>query len=538
MKGYLVIAAMIIAIYSGFAENEKKFEPNLKSVTVYRAGARLTYETKVEINKETKEIVLSPLPSGLDPMSLQVAIKGEFELISASTRTDFLYSTVKPDFMKKLEDSVDMVASKLAWNIQMKQELEAEESLLKANFDLGTKNGVSFTPSEVLNLASMYRTKSLEIRKSILTIAAEDKQLNLLKSKLDKQLDDYKQKYQSPVSEVVLQIDAKSNSTGSVKLNFIVNEAGWSPVYDMKSEGINKPVQLVYKSQVYQQTGFDWSNAQLIISTGNPQRNNSRPILSPLYIDYRQYYAYKKAMVQTAGKMQMMESNIMAVSEDLKERAYNEPASVTNGPTDVMVNMEYEVKGYQNVPADGKEHTFIIDKYELPVSYSYHTVPKLDNGVFLLAKVIDWSKYNLIAATANIFFEGAYVGQSAIDPSTTADTLLLSFGRDDRVNVKYQKLNELCETKWLGANKKETRVYEVTIRNNKSTAIEIETIDQLPISRQDDIKVEIENISGADYNLDSGRLLWKQSIQPGQVQKIRFTYTVKYPKDKDVAETY
>ena len=197
-----------------------------------------------------------------------------------------------------------------------------------------------------------------------------NKQLNLLKSKLDKQLDDYKQKYQSPVSEVVLQIDAKSNSTGSVKLNFIVNEAGWSPVYDMKSEGINKPVQLVYKSQVYQQTGFDWSNAQLIISTGNPQRNNSRPILSPLYIDYRQYYAYKKAMVQTAGKMQMMESNIMAVSEDLKERAYNEPASVTNGPTDVMVNMEYEVKGYQNVPADGKEHTFIIDKYELPVSYS------------------------------------------------------------------------------------------------------------------------------------------------------------------------
>ena len=57
MKGYLVIAAMIIAIYSGFAENEKKFEPNLKSVTVYRAGARLTYETKVEINKETKESI-------------------------------------------------------------------------------------------------------------------------------------------------------------------------------------------------------------------------------------------------------------------------------------------------------------------------------------------------------------------------------------------------------------------------------------------------------------------------------------------------
>jgi uncharacterized protein (TIGR02231 family) len=178
-----------------------------------------------------------------------------------------------------------------------------------------------------------------------------------------------------------------------------------------------------------------------------------------------------------------------------------------------------------------------MDQYDLPATYQYHSVPKLDQTAFLLAKVTDWGKLNLLPGQANIFFEGAYVGESTIDPSTVSDTLLLSMGRDERINVKRIKLTELCSTKWISTNKKETYAYETTIRNTKGTAIDIEILDQIPVSRQEDIKVELESSEGAEYTADYGKLLWHLQIPAGQSKKIRLVYNIKYPKDKSIQET-
>jgi uncharacterized protein (TIGR02231 family) len=188
------------------------------------------------------------------------------------------------------------------------------------------------------------------------------------------------------------------------------------------------------------------------------------------------------------------------------------------------------------VESDNKEHIVGIQEIELPAIYSYHTVPKLDMTAYLLARVTDWAKYNLLAGEANIFFDDNYVGKSYLNPNVSADTLLISLGRDEKINVKRVKLNDYSAKKLLSGNIRETKAFETTIKNNKNTAIEIELLDQYPISKNSQIEITLEDANGATVTEEYGKLLWKIKLQPNESRKIKLVYTIKYPKDKQIKE--
>jgi hypothetical protein len=58
--------------------------------------------------------------------------------------------------------------------------------------------------------------------------------------------------------------------------------------------------------------------------------------------------------------------------------------------------------------------------------------------------------------------------------------------------------------------------------------------DQYPLSTNKDIEVELLEISNAEINKDLGVLSWKFSLAPGETKKVRFSYSIKYPKDKTI----
>jgi hypothetical protein len=76
----------------------------------------------------------------------------------------------------------------------------------------------------------------------------------------------------------------------------------------------------------------------------------------------------------------------------------------------------------------------------------------------------------------------------------------------------------------------------IAIKNNKNTAIEIELLDQYPISKNSQIEVTLEDANGATVTTEYGKLLWKLKLQPNESRKIKLVYTIKYPKDKQVKE--
>ena len=185
-----------------------------------------------------------------------------------------------------------------------------------------------------------------------------------------------------------------------------------------------------------------------------------------------------------------------------------------------------------SIASNNKPHSVSLKELNIPASYKYYAVPKLDPDAFLLAEVNGYEKLNLIPGEANIVFENTYVGKTFLNPYNTQDTLNLSMGRDKRITIKREKIADQSATKVLGSSKKQSFTYELTIKNSKKEAIDLLLKDQYPISTDNNMEIELLSSDNASVNKETGILTWKLNIKPGETKKVRFMYTVKYPKEQ------
>jgi uncharacterized protein (TIGR02231 family) len=135
----------------------------------------------------------------------------------------------------------------------------------------------------------------------------------------------------------------------------------------------------------------------------------------------------------------------------------------------------------------------------------------------------------------NVFFEGTFVGKSFIDPNAVKDTLAVSLGRDKRIVLKREQVKDFTTRRTVGANVRETQAWEISVRNTRNEPVKIALEDQLPISRNSQIEVTVIDVAGAQYNKETGKLVWDMTLQPNETKKVVIKYEVRYPKDKQIS---
>ena len=316
-------------------------------------------------------------------------------------------------------------------------------------------------------------------------------------------------------------------SSVNLKINYITNNASWTPFYDLRADNINSPINLLYKAKVVQNTGIDWKKVKLTLSSGNPNQNNTAPILQAWFLRYGNLnYSYQNDDVQ------LNEVVISAYAK--KDKA---ASSISNYTTinENQLNVSFDIDIPYDILSNGKAHSVALKELKLPATYKYYAVPKAEKEAFLLAEIKEYSKFNLLPGEANIIFEGMYVGKTNINPNQTSDTLNLSMGRDKKIAVNREKIADKSGTKFFSSYKEQTFTYEITVKNNKKEAIDLLLKDQYPISTDKEITIELTDNGKAKVNTETGILTWDTKLNAGETKKYRISYKVKYPKDKIIS---
>ncbi|WP_299886813.1 DUF4139 domain-containing protein [uncultured Lacinutrix sp.] len=498
----------------------------IEYVKVFRHNAQITRNTTFTTKTGMQELVLTGISTSINPSSLQIKFNNtDVTLVSAKYENNYLVSKVNNPKIETLKKQLESLGEELSWISDRRTGLIGMETILKKNQDLSASG---FTPQQVIELTSVYNTKFLEIRKKLKALAKEELPINEKIEKINQQLIELNAKFNKPSGNIILLVDAKKVEKIKLNCRYIVGNVGWTPLYDLRSSGITENVKLTYKANIYQNTGLDWEDVNIIVSTGNPSQNNNRPILMPLYANVFQPIQYKQEKV--AELDEVVVTTNMAYG---KSKSYVNPSAVSEN----QLSIDFNILNKQSITTDGKENLVVLKNYELPTEYVYHTVPKLNKGAFLLAKVKDWSQYNLVSGEANIFFEGAFVGTSNINPQVTAESLLISMGRDNSIVVERTPIKEYTSSKFIGSNKKETIGYDLVVKNKKAVAIDIEVLDQIPVSQNKIIQIVLEEKGTAEYTEDLGKLLWTLNLKPRETKVEKFIYTIKYPKSKSIAGT-
>ncbi len=532
MKSFKILILFAVCVFA-FLKNsqaqaiEKLLAPKIKSVTVFLSSAEINCSATTNIAAGVTDLIIYGLPTSLNENSISVSGLGDFTILNVSNRFNYLREDIKKPIVKKLEDSLENVGDKLQLEYNKKFALEQEESLILANKSIGGNNvGVSL--SQLKLTADFFRERLAAIRNLIAKSNKKIPELIKLQSKITSQINQENVNQNLTTTEVRVSVAAKNSTTATINLSFVANGAGWTPKYDLRSASLKSPIDLLYKADVYQQTGMDWDNVNLTLSTLNPEDRGIKSELYPQILRFFQPNLYLKE--SSAGDY--IQSLPTKSLEEKRAKAGGVYENVQAYQTTLSRNFEIGIP--YSVSSGGQTVTVEIQKYKIPTTYAHAVVPKIDISVYLLGYISDWEDYNLLPGTANIYFEGVYIGETNIDPASTNDTLQVSLGKDKGVIAKREKVKDLDIEKTIGTNKKQSYTYEIEIRNTKNVAIDLVLEDQLPIVSDNSIEVKSLELNNGSLNKETGKITWKLKLTPAETKKIRFSYEVKYPKDSQI----
>ncbi len=199
-----------------------------------------------------------------------------------------------------------------------------------------------------------------------------------------------------------------------------------------------------------------------------------------------------------------------------------------------QTTVSFEISKPYTIKSNNKNYSVDMAVYALPAYYQYYSVPKIDRDAFLLAHISNWEQYNLMEGEANIFFENTYIGKTLLDVRYASDTLEISLGRDKNIAVKREKIRDYTSKQFIGSKKEEKIAWQITVKNNKNQEIDMIVLDQVPVSTVSEIEVEVNDISRAKFDEETGEVKWDFTLKPGKEEIFTLKYNVKSPKQRHV----
>jgi len=523
---FLLLFLLPFSLYAQQTDILVKSE--VKEVILYQSAVQEIRQAKLDLPAGNHQLKFSQLPNAVNPASIQVKGVSSFTILSINYQQNYLTEESEYPELQALKDTIDYLKTQVDFQTKMIFVLNEEKNMLRANKKLVNNNGLSVDDLKEISEFSSDRIHAIDVR--IINMNKELQKMNDKLSILNQQYTLETTENNRATGEILVNVSSKSKITGILQLSYITGNAGWTPFYDIRANEVGGPVSVSYKANVHQLCGTNWENVKLTLSTAQPNISNSKPIVPIWFVNFYtpQYRGY--AATGSGALSNTLDYNVEKTKSEKEVYTYS-----WNGPVNAVaqnaVNTEFQIKTPYSIPSDGVNYVVEIGTYDFEASYNYSAVPKLAKEAFLIAGITGWYSNSFLPAPSNIYYKGTFVGKSFLNTNTSKDTLDISMGSDESVVIKRKNISAVDSKTATGSSKKIEEKFEISIRNTKSVAIDIEIEDHIPVSKQKEISVDVTEISGEEHNKDSGRLKWKLKLEPNSTKTIVFGYIVKYPKN-------
>ena len=520
-----------------FAQQERKVASSIESVNVYRQRAQIQRTATVQLSEGDHRLVFSGFSQHLIPNSITVNGDGPGVIQSVKHRVTYLNQTAKPPRMLILEDSLGVLRAE---SQALDDEIfvyDSEQNLILENRQLkGSQTGL--TATQLREMADLYRERLREIRTSSRELKREKQLIQQKINRYTQEIREMAAQREQPTQEVVIAYQTDSDASLTFTISYLVNQAGWTPFYDVRVENTESPLLFFLKANVVNQTGIDWDKVNLTLSTTQNSMSNERPKLSPWYVDFGSQpgrpvqvreMAVQAPMSNTASNTASMPRNYrpsIADGDDAREEVTAYASAFTELSENEM-GLEFRISLPYDIPADGKEYQVDIQQQEIQGSYRHYAVPKMEGDVFLVAGI----QQDLLRGNANVYFQGTYVGETYINTDNPRDSMLIALGRDPKVQVQREQVLEFTNRQTLGSNSVQSFGYEITLRNLRRDPVNVILIDQVPVTVNKSIKVEVLDLDGGTQDESTGLISWNLTVPPQEKQNVQLRFEVRAPKD-------
>ncbi len=494
MKKIIMLSLLIPQLVSGQKETEAVAK--ITDVTIYTSAAEVSCEKEILVPKGKSAIVFTELTPFIVANSINVSAAG-INIVTVSERINYVKERKNnSEMISRYNDSIMKLKKELGL-IKCKRDVaEAEKGLLFKGEAIGGLSTQGVAVAEIEKASAFFNKRYLELTMQLYELKEREDDIDIRISRFHNHLKQMENVTSHNCSEIKVIVNSKEEKTIKFHFKFLTPKAGWAPLYDFKYDGPKQPLQFVFRANVFNASGVAWNDVNIKLSTANPINGFAVPSLND---------APEKEKPQGDVKFKQIE--------------------VVNAIT------EYKIANQYTIPTDAKPYLIDVSSYEMSAYYNYLLIPKLDPFGFLIAKIPNWNKYNLIPGTSNIYNSGTYMGKTFLDTYADDDTLSLYLGKDKNIQSNRNEKSIFHKRLLAGNTTLEEIFVDINLKNASEEVLNVEMLDQVPVFEKDDEeKMNVYGIGKAEYDKQEGLLTWKFNLKPSEAVAISYKYEIKAPR--------
>jgi uncharacterized protein (TIGR02231 family) len=551
-----------LALAGTAAAAEVKGSSRIDAVTVYPSGAEVTRTARVQLEKGEHTLLFADLPAETVAASIRVEGKATagLEIGSVDTRSVSVPrgdDAVAASDRRRIEDAIEKLKDERSALQAAIQAAEAQKKLIDNLTKLPASPApAGAAPAPQLDWGQLFELigkRTAEAQKAILDTEIKVRQV-------DRQIKDLEGKLASLApgqvarTEVKVALAARDALEADMTIRYQVRNASWTPFYDARlsvgSKAEAPKLQLVRRASIRQRTGEVWDNVALALSTARPSAGTAAPVLYPLIIDFEAERAPLPAQAQApapaarklrsadapAGITDEEQTNLFGAGNFTKRET---PALERFAKVEVQAfQAVYGIAGRTTVPDTGETKRVQIDEMALDPTLVVRAVPKREEKAYLYAKIVTAKGAPLLSGQVSLFRDAIFVGNGRLPLLAPEEEHELGFGVDDSIRVRHALAEEKrSETGIISTSKIDARSYRISVKNQHERAIQVSVVDQVPVSQNTDITVELTGKSAPsrrDVENKRGILAWDFKLDPAEERVIDFGYRALWPAAKKV----
>lgn len=511
----------------------------IKAVTVYSDRAVITRHAEIDLTAGEHELVFENLPAQLDNNSLQVAA-------SATTPTTLLdVTSAQATLMSNANERLQALDKQITNISEQLDNLQDQQQVLTHQLDfINNMQASATTVNDKLNrptATQLQQVMDLSYQ-SMQTLLQEQRRITANKQQLTKQLqalqqqrDPLQQARDTQIKHVTVRVALAKAAKLKLDLDYMTYGASWYPLYDARLNTKTQQLTLNYLANVSQQTGEDWHDVKLTLSTARPTLAGNAPVLNDWTLTERRIHP-----VGVLGSSAAMDKQRVAYKETatgvstdshIKVKKSFKPAipqyaDIENSTTSAAFKI---IEPTSLISGGNQQKVAITALANLKSDLLYQTVPRLRQTAYLQADTINNSDYPLIAGQLNIFMDGRFIATSQLKTTMPHESFKLDLGADEGIAVNFKEVKRFTEKTGLtNSGERITYQYQITVQNNKPQEVKVQISDHIPVSQNDNIKVKL--IAPSNINPDpEGKLVWNTTLKANEEQQIPVNFTVDYP---------
>jgi uncharacterized protein (TIGR02231 family) len=347
----------------------------------------------------------------------------------------------------------------------------------------------------------------------------------------------------NPVRKLEVRVDlaAEAPATATFRVTYAVRGARWVPLYDARLDSGGRDrkasLELVRRAEIVQQTGEDWADVALSVSTVRTLKGGNAPDLRPMLVRYEQ-----PRPVATGGQLradrlvqQAAPPPAAAAPDDEKVVAVEREAAVDTGGFQAV----FRVPGRISVAANEGAKSFRIAAAALSPDLLVRATPALDAAAYLQASFKHGEDAPLLPGRVSLYRDGIYVGRGDMPGAAKEETVRLGFGADDKVKVVRSVVRRSEGSAGIiSSAKTDEREFKIAVRNGHDAAVRVAIEDRLPVSEVADVTVEMLPATTPPTERDAGDrrgvLAWTFDAPPAELREIKLAWRVRWPADKSI----